>query len=244
MSKKDTIFLFDVCGTLTESRSLITPKMVEMLTNLKKKVTIGYIGGSDLTKQKEQFGPAIDIFDYKFPENGVQCYKDNVLTSSDNILNYIDDDVYNRFINFSLKYLGNLDIPKKRGTFIELRKSLINISPIGRNCDKNERKEFSDYDNKNLIRRKMIDALDLEFKGLFCYTIGGQISFDCFLSGWDKSYALKHLSEFENIVFFGDMTDEGGNDHAIFVHERTKGIKVSGPDDTYCKVIQELSNFI
>jgi len=33
-----------------------------------------------------------------------------------------------------LAYLSKLDIPKKRGTFIEFRNGMINVSPIGRNC--------------------------------------------------------------------------------------------------------------
>jgi phosphomannomutase len=40
------------------------------------------------------------------------------------------------------------------------------------------------------------------------YSIGGQISFDVFPTGWDKTYALKHVEDegFEKIHFFGDKT--------------------------------------
>ena len=33
-----------------------------------------------------------------------------------------------------------------RGTFVEFRSGLINISPIGRNCSREERNEFEKYD--------------------------------------------------------------------------------------------------
>ena len=33
-----------------------------------------------------------------------------------------------------------------RGTFVEFRSGLINISPIGRNCSQEERDEFEKYD--------------------------------------------------------------------------------------------------
>lgn len=36
-----------------------------------------------------------------------------------------------RFINFNLRYIADLDIPIKRGTFVEFRTGLINICPIG-----------------------------------------------------------------------------------------------------------------
>lgn len=51
-----------------------------------------------------------------------------------------------RFVNFCLKYLSEIDIPIKRGTFIEFRNGMINISPIGRNCSQEERDEFEKYD--------------------------------------------------------------------------------------------------
>lgn len=38
------------------------------------------------------------------------------------------------FINFVLHYIADLDIPIKRGTFIEFRNGMLNVSPIGRNC--------------------------------------------------------------------------------------------------------------
>ena len=40
------------------------------------------------------------------------------------------------------------------------------------------------------------------------YSIGGQISFDVFPHGWDKTYALTHVVNegFEEIHFFGDKT--------------------------------------
>ena len=40
----------------------------------------------------------------------------------------------------------------------------------------------------------------------FHYSIGGQISFDVMPVGWDKSYCLKYLPDFEEIHFFGDKT--------------------------------------
>lgn len=40
------------------------------------------------------------------------------------------------------------------------------------------------------------------------FSIGGQISFDVFPHGWDKTYSLQHVENegFEEIHFFGDKT--------------------------------------
>ena len=52
------------------------------------------------------------------------------------------------------------------------------------------RKEFADYSLK--------------------FSIGGQISFDVFPIGWDKTYCLKHVESegYKQIHFFGDKTWE------------------------------------
>ena len=57
-----------------------------------------------------------------------------------------------RFINFVLHYIADLDIPIKRGTFIEFRNGMLNVSPIGRNCSQEEREEFERFDLKTGIR--------------------------------------------------------------------------------------------
>ena len=129
----------------------------------------------------------------------------------------------NRFVNFCLKYLSEIDIPIKRGTFIEFRNGMINISPIGRNCSQEERDDLEKYDkvnncnlwdNKTLIqinkiREKFISTLKEAFSDLnLHYAIGGQISFDVIPKGWDKSFCLKYINDYENVYFFGDKTNE------------------------------------
>ena len=69
------------------------------------------------------------------------------------------EDRLKNFINFCLHYIADLDIPKKRGTFVEYRNGMLNVSPIGRNCANEERNEFEAYDNEHLIRKTMIEAL-------------------------------------------------------------------------------------
>ena len=61
------------------------------------------------------------------------------------IKDFLGEDKLKQFINFCLKYLSELDIPIKRGTFIEYRTGMINVSPIGRNCSQSERDDFEKY---------------------------------------------------------------------------------------------------
>ena len=64
----------------------------------------------------------------------------------------LGEDNLKQLINFLLHYIADLDIPIKRGTFIEFRNGMINVSPIGRNCSQVERDEFEQYDKKANIR--------------------------------------------------------------------------------------------
>lgn len=51
-----------------------------------------------------------------------------------------------------LRYVADLEIPVKRGTFIEFRNGMLNVSPIGRNCSQEERDEFEKFDEGAGIR--------------------------------------------------------------------------------------------
>mmetsp|Transcript_23209 Transcript_23209/g.65883 ORF Transcript_23209/g.65883 Transcript_23209/m.65883 type:complete len:249 (+) Transcript_23209:56-802(+) len=234
--KANVLALFDVDGTLTKPRGEITEEMVEFLASLKGRITTGVVGGSDIAKQREQLGPrTFELFDYNFAENGLVAFKDGQHLAQSSIAEHLGDEKIKKLVNWTLRYLSEIDIPVKRGTFIEYRTGMMNISPIGRNCSREERNAFEAYDNEHKIRTTMVEAMRKEFAEYdLTYSIGGQISFDLFPRGWDKTYCLQFLpeAEFTEVHFFGDKTDPGGNDYEIFSHERTAGHTVNGPEHT------------
>eukprot|EP00525_Craspedostauros_australis_P012516 CAMPEP_0198114610 /NCGR_PEP_ID=MMETSP1442-20131203/5943_1 /TAXON_ID= /ORGANISM="Craspedostauros australis, Strain CCMP3328" /LENGTH=250 /DNA_ID=CAMNT_0043771961 /DNA_START=91 /DNA_END=843 /DNA_ORIENTATION=- len=234
--KPRILALFDVDGTLTIPRGEVTEPMMTFMKDLSKKITVGIVGGSDLPKQEEQLGAGIaKVFPYNFSQNGLVAYKDGELQEIQTISKHLGEDNVKRVVNWVLKYLSSVDIPIKRGTFIEFRSGMFNISPIGRNCSREERNDFEKFDLANDIRKDMVAAMKKDFSDLdLTFSIGGQISFDCFPNGWDKTYCLKYLpkEDFDEIHFFGDKTFEGGNDYEIFSHERTIGHTVTSPEDT------------
>jgi phosphomannomutase len=155
---------------------------------------------------------------------------------------YLGEEKYKKLTNFMLHYIADLDLPLKRGTFMELRTGLINVSPIGRNCSQEERMEYEKFDIANDVRKKFVAALEKEFADYkMRFSIGGQISFDVFPVGWDKTYCLQHVAKenFTEIHFFGDKTKEGQNDFEIYHDSRTVGHAVNSPDDTI-RIIKEL----
>ncbi|MEL0164763.1 MAG: HAD-IIB family hydrolase [Candidatus Heimdallarchaeota archaeon] len=231
----NTIILFDVDGTLTLPRSKVEPEILRMLAKLKNNYSLGVVGGSDFQKIQEQLvTPLEELFDYVFCENGMVAYKGKNLIGQKIISEEIGESNLQRLLNFVLKYISELDLPIKRGTFIVFRNGMLNISPIGRNCSQKERIEFESYDKENKIRETLVNELKLKFQDLdLSYTIGGQISFDVFPKGWDKTQCLQYLTnDFDTIYFFGDKIEIGGNDHELYNSDFTIGYHVKNPNDT------------
>jgi phosphomannomutase len=216
------LLLFDVDGTLTEPRLKISCEMIELLQKLytKDNIDLGFVGGSDYSKQIEQLGENnLYLFTWKFTENGLVSYKKDKLISKVSIIDELGETKYQDLINVCLKVLANTRVPIKRGHFIELRQCMINISPIGRSCTQEERTHFYNYDQEYKIREKIIEEIKKETPNLdLQFSIGGQISIDIFPKGWDKTYCLPFVSEgiYKQIYFFGDKTEYGGNDYEIY----------------------------
>ena len=242
---KKIIALFDVDGTLTIARGEVTQEMNTFLAELREKIVIGTVGGSDFPKQQEQLGNDVQQrFDYCFAENGLTALHGEETLGSQSFREYLGEAKLNELINFILGYLSKLtDVPVKRGTFIEYRNGMLNVSPIGRGCSRPERNDFEIWDKESKCRATMVGVLEKEFGERFGlkFSIGGQISFDVFPIGWDKTYCLQFLQEqnYDEIHFFGDKTYEGGNDYEIFHSDKTIGHAVTCPEDTI-KICREL----
>ena len=183
-----------------------------------------------------------------------------------NLCQHLGEEKLRKFQKTVLRLLSELDLPCMRGTFFEvceasptfslslslslsptsfsqMRNGMVNISPIGRNCSQEERDEFEKYDHGAGVRKTMVATLEKEFGAGTEYnlkfSVGGQISFDAFPVGWDKTYSLRFVEkDFAKIHFFGDKTYEGGNDYEIFVDERTEGHSVT----TYTETITYLKD--
>lgn len=248
-----TLILFDVDGTLTESRKYVKQNMVETINKLKtlENTTIGIVGGSNFEKQIEQLGEdTLNLFDYCFSENGLVAFenKNGKLESfhSNSITKYLGNTNFNKLINICLSELAKVECPVKTGTFIETRTGMINICPVGRSCSQVERDNFDELDKKHNYRTKLVDCVSKKWEQYrsenedvaeLSFSIGGQISIDVFPKGWDKTYCLQFVKDsYDRILFFGDKTMKGGNDFEIFNHDLTESYTVTSPEDTISKL--------
>jgi len=237
MSKK-VLLLFDVDGTLTKSRNNITPEVKSFLEETSKRVDLAVVGGSDFGKILEQLGSDVDklhsTYRYVFSENGLVGFDGRKALPEESINKALGEERLQEVINFVLHYFSTVKLPLKRGNFVEFRKGMLNVSPIGRSCSQAERDDFVKYDAVEHVRAKFVEALEEKFDDYgLSFSIGGQISVDIFPKGWDKTYCLKYLTpHYDSIYFFGDKTSPGGNDYEIFLDQQVKGNTVTSPEHT------------
>ena len=122
---KGTICLFDVDGTLTPARQPISPEMLQLLSALRHKCAIGFVGGSNLVKQQEQLGtpsiPVTGLFDFCFAENGLTAYRLGEQLASNSFIGWLGQEKYKQLVNFCLRYIADIECPVKTGTFVEFR---------------------------------------------------------------------------------------------------------------------------
>lgn len=144
---------------------------------LTRSCAVFQVGGSDLVKQQEQLGtPHINVtslFDFCFAENGLTAYRMGKPLTGNSFIQWLGEEKYQNLADFCLKYIASIKLPKKRGTFVEFRNGMINVSPIGRNASVEERHEFEAYvkhtvmlhthlparTRNTLIRRAFLDLL-------------------------------------------------------------------------------------
>ena len=150
--------------------------MVKFLRELRQKVAIGFVGGSDFAKISEQLAmdgrnglcrsfnncfrkplsdanvlPVLEDFDFGFAENGLIAFRLGKPLATQSFIKFVGEEKYKKLVNVILRYLSEIDVPIKRfvtrslnycfassrltrGTFVEFRNGMVNVSPIGRNA--------------------------------------------------------------------------------------------------------------
>ena len=211
----DRIFIFDIDGTLTPSRLMMTKEFSKFFDKWSNENKYYLVTGSDLDKTKEQLPIAyIDRAEAIFTCCGNQMWRDNEL-------------IYDNKFELTTKLKNTLEVvlmsnqyPHRYGNHIEDRGSMVNFSIVGRNCTQEQRDEFFKWDEEKGERRKISTFLKHKFKDLDA-VIGGQISIDIYPKGMDKSQIIEHIEDIEEkycpdkYIFIGDRTMEGGNDYPL-----------------------------
>ena len=118
---------------------------------------------------------------------------------------------------------------------IEDRGSMIVFSVLRRKANKELKKNFDPSKEK---RKKIVNELQKELPE-FELKIGGTTTIDITKKGLTKEFGIKKIKEifdinFEEMIYFGDDLQEGGNDHAV--KKFVEVIEVKNPEDTLIKL--------
>ena len=205
-------FLFDVDGTITPSRKEIVHEFWAPFLIFCRNHDVYLVTGSDRQKTLEQLG--LDI-----------CY------TAKRVYNCSGSDAYERDVNV---YRDIWELPKevekvledalecssfpiRNGVHIERRPGQVNFSILGRGKDPSVgREEYIKWDTERLERVDIVDRLRNAFPDL-AITLGGQTGIDIGPKGSDKSQILRDFTKDDELYFFGDKMNEGGNDYSLAI---------------------------
>lgn len=233
MERKNQWFVFDVDGTLTESRQEICPSFKRWFLDNMPMTRVALVTGSDREKTVEQVGEDF----WSSCAFSIQCCGNEVY-SFGNLIHREDWYPHENVIAHLKKELmeSDYDIDRRHGNHIEIRTGMLNFSVVGRNAVGPQRKHYAKYDETARERDKIAQRIRDTFWGLDA-TCGGDTGIDIFPVGKDKSQAVQYLGT--NLVFFGDRCDPMGNDYPLAKtiednKNNANGVfHVSGPPDVY-----------
>ena len=203
-------FIFDVDGTLTPSRQIIDEEFLSFFFRFTFNNEVYLVTGSDREKTIEQ----ITLELYHNCERVYNCSGSDVYESDKNVYRSewtLPWDV-ERFLYDELDYSQFL---MRNGNHIERRPGGVNFSILGRAKDPLfGREEYIKWDKDNNERLDIADRIRSNYPGL-SVSIGGQTGIDIGPWGSDKSQILRDFSEDDDLYFFGDNIEKGGNDHTL-----------------------------
>ena len=209
-------FIFDVDGTLTPSRRSIDTEFQRFFLDFIYANQVYLVTGSDSDKTIEQLGQ--DIFNQVarvYNCNGNDTWERGVNTYTNEWI------IPHKAKCWLTEKLEESSFPLRTGNHIEERPGMVNFSIVGRNATMGERKLYVQYDQKDNERSLIAELFNKEFPTLQA-TVGGDTGFDIAPIGLDKSQIMKDFNKDDQIYFFGDMMEPGGNDYPL-------AIKVSDP---------------
>ena len=239
--KDKQLIIFDLDGTLTESKAEISRETAMLLSSLLKEKKVGIIGGGALERFKAQvlsdlIGDAKLENLFLFPLNGSSFYRyQNGEWQKIYSHELSDEEKINIREVFGqvFKEVGYVVPNKIYGEQIEDRGSQITFSMLGQNAPLDEKTRWLKEHEADRLRMvlKLKEYLpDMEVK------TAGLTSIDVTRKGIDKKFAIEKLMEHLNVsvpetLFVGDAFGPEGNDSPA-LESGVLCFKVESPQDT------------
>ncbi len=246
--KKKKLVVFDLDGTLAESKSPMDSEMSTLLYTLLQKRMVAVIGGGKYDLFKSQFIRRLRVPKellrnlFLFPTTATSFYRyvhgwkkiyELKLTQQEK------QAIYTAFKE-AFQEVGYVHPKKVYGKVIEDRGTQVTFSALGQEIvavlgQRGVALKKKWIEENEVVKMKLVRALQRRVPNLMVRA-AGFTSIDITRKGIDKAYGIEqieahlHVSKAQ-MVFAGDALFPGGNDYAV----RRTGVQcipVKGPEDT------------
>jgi len=242
------VVILDLDGTLTESKSAMTPEMGSLLASVLEKMPVAVMSGGAFLQFIKQFLPALppDAHTerlFLYPTSAAQCYifadgqwraKYNLAFTSEERAHILSA------LESALKEVGMEKPPEHVwGERTEDRGAQITFSALGQQAPIEEKKK---WDPARTKRAPLAAALVRELPD-FTIAVNASTSIDITRKGITKAYGIEQLGKLLNVpiaemLYIGDALFPGGND-AVVIPTDIPTRPVSGPAET-AEILQTL----
>jgi HAD superfamily hydrolase (TIGR01484 family) len=213
------LVVFDLDGTLAESKTAVDAEMAQLLDRLLAIVPVAVISGGAWPQFESQVLPHLRHEGLRnlalLPTCGTRFYRYETRWE----LLYSEDftELESRKIIAALQHTiasTGGEAAKTWGEVIENRGSQITLSAIGQQAPLEEKKKWDPDFSKRKRMKAILDTLIPEFS----VHLGGATSIDVTQRGIDKAYGIRKLRDIlhvaiDEMIFIGDALFPGGNDY-------------------------------
>jgi hypothetical protein len=232
------LIVFDLDGTLAESKSSIDAEMAGLLNSLLGIVKVSVISGGNWSQFEKQVLAHLSHDERLknlslLPTCGTKFYQYEsgwkLLYSED-----FTDEEKTKIITSLKQATGSPDLKPEQtwGDMIEDRGSQVTFSGLGQQAPLEEKQKWDPDFGKRKKVKALLDKLIPEFS----VRLGGATSIDVTKHGIDKAYGIRKLRDvlgigIKEMIFIGDAVFPGGNDYPA-KEAGAQSIEVKDPHET------------
>jgi HAD superfamily hydrolase (TIGR01484 family) len=214
------LIVFDLDGTLAESKSALDAEMAALLAALLQVAKVAVISGGDWPQFEKQLvsnlpqGQCMENL-LLLPTCGTKFYQYSGQWKRLYAEEFTPDEKENIIVSLSQSLVKAGFKPEQTwGEIIEDRGSQITFSALGQQAPLSAKEKWDpDY-----AKRTKIKAILESYIPEFSVRMGGTTSIDVTKPGIDKAYGIRKLRDIlgisiEEMIFIGDAIFPGGNDY-------------------------------
>ena len=236
------IIIFDLDGTLTQSKSDLDHEMASLICELLRLRYVAVTSGCSFQQFESQFLSGLprssslsNLFLFPTCSASGYCYDRRrrcFFQAYTNRLSMQDAKKILRSFERVFTETGYVHPAKTYGPVFENRGSQLTFSALGQKAPLRFKRKWDSKQQKRLRIRRLLRTQLPSFE----ISIGGTTSIDVTRKGVNKTLCVKKLKEYlgverKGMLFVGDALFKGGNDY-IMKSSGIRCISVSGPKET------------